>query len=332
MGTDFWKNKYASLSDSVVNTYKTNGVYMDQACMTRKCYDSTHGHPIGGGNYWVTNYRILTEMIREKTASANDILLAGEGVCEVWLPYLDAFLTLRVSMERFAGVGSREPIPFYSMVYHKYGIMYGNYSSLLVPPYDELWPKEYAPKDPEAMLSKDFTKQYLMEQARTFVWGTQPTLANYRSFLATERKAEIDYLIELAKVRYQGLKYLLYGEMQQVPKMDIPTEEIDISRLSIYAGKTGNSVTRFKKVTPVVLTGAWKSDDGQLGIAIASISDDPYEVNFIINAIDYELPVEGDLYIIDINGRKKLTSYSGGQIKVDFSLPSRGLCIVEITP
>ena len=332
MGTDFWKNKYASLSDSVVNTYKANGIYMDQACMTRKCYDSTHGHPIGGGNYWVSNYRKLTEMIRTKTDSASDVLLAGEGVCEVWLPYLDAFLTLRVSMERFAGVGSREPIPFYSMVYHKYGIMYGNYSSLLVPPYDEMWPKEFAPKEPEAMLSKDFTKQYLMEQARTFVWGTQPTLANYRSFLATKRKPEIDYLITLAKVRYQGLKYLLYGEMLPSPKMDIPTEEIAISRLSIYAGKTGNSVTRFKKVVPLVLTGTWKSDDGQLGIPMASISDDPYEVNFTINSVDYKLPEAGSIYIIDINGRRKLSSYSTGQINVEFSLPSRGLCIIEVTP
>ncbi len=331
MGTDFWKNKYASLSDSVVNTYHTNGVYMDQACMSRRCYDKTHGHTIGGGNYWLTNYAKLTEMMRKKTATKN-IIIAGEGVGEAWLPYLDAMLTLRVSMERFAGVGSREPIPFFPMVYHKYAIMYGNYSSLLVPPYDELWPEEYAPKDPEALLSEDYNKQYLMEQARTFVWGTQPTLANYRSFLATERKDEIDYLIELAKVRHKGLKYLMYGEMMPSPEIDIPGEEIDISRLSIYAGKTGNSVTRFRKKVPIVFTTTWRSDDRQLGIAMASISDDSCPVKFSINTADYDLPEEGKIYIIDIRGRKVLSDYSGGQIDIDFTLPSRGLCIVEVAP
>ena len=332
MGTKFWRNKYASLSDSVVNTYHTNGVYMDQACLSRKCYDKSHNHTRGGGNYWVKNYAELTNMIREKTDTIRQPVLAGEGCCEVWLPHLDAFLTLRVSMERFAGVGSREPIPFYTMVYHKYGVLYGNYSSLLVPPYDELWPREYAPKDPEALLSEDFNKQYLMEQARSFVWGSQPTISNYRNFLASKRKDEIDYLIELAKVRYQGLKYLLHGEMLRSPEMSIPSEEIDISRLSIYAGKTGGSVTVFKKEVPLIYSGTWKSDDNLLGIAIASISDNPFQLNFNLNSDDYELPAKGDIYIIDIEGRRLLSSYSDKKVQVNFSLPPKGLCIVEITP
>jgi len=310
MGTDFWKNKYASLSDSVVNTYQTNGVYMDQACLSRKCYDKSHDHTKGGGNYWLKNFGKLTELIREKTAATNHAVLAGEGACEAWLPYLDAFLTLRVSMERFAGVGSREPIPFYPMVYHKYAIMYGSYSSLLVPPYDELWPKEYAPKKPEAMLSEDFNTQFLMEQARSFVWGLQPTIANYRSFLASERKDEINYIINLARLRQKSPKYLLYGEMLRSPKMNIPSKEIDISRLSIYAGKTGGSVTAFKKEVPLIYSGTWKSDDNQLGIAIASISDDPFQIIFSLNSDDYELPPTGNIYIIDAEGRRLLSSYS----------------------
>ena len=330
MGTNFWKNKYASLSDSVVNTYQTNGVYMDQACLSRKCYDKSHNHTIGGGNYWLKNFGELTEIIREKTAATNHAVIAGEGACETWLPYLDAFLTLRVSMERFAGVGSREPIPFYPMVYHKYAIMFGSYSSLLIPPYDELWPKKYAPKEPEAMLSEDFNQQFLMEQARSFVWGLQPTIANYRSFLATERKDEIYYIINLAKLRLKVPKYLLYGEMLRSPEMNIPTKEIDISRLSIYAGKTGGSVTAFKDEVPLLYSGTWKADDNNIGIAIASISDNPFQLNFTFNSGDYGLPPKGDIYIIDIEGRRLLSSYSNGKVQVNFSLPPMGLCILEI--
>ncbi len=332
MATDFWQNKYASLCDSVVNTYQTNGVYMDQACTHRLCYDKSHGHAIGGGNYWVKGFAELTDLIREKTAATNESVLAGEGCCETWLPMLDILLTLSVSKERYAGVGNRDPIPLFSMVYHKYGVMYGSYSSLIVPPYDDLWPREYAPKDPEELLSEDFNKQYLMEQARTFVWGTTPTIANYRSFLATQRKDEIDYLIDMARIRQQGIKYLLYGEMHRSPDMNIPTEKIDISRLSIYAGKTGETVTALEAEVPVIYTGTWKADDGHVGIAVASISDDPFQLTFSVDAEDYDLPADGIISVIDIEGKKQLSSYSDGQIQVDYSLPSRGLCILEITP
>lgn len=332
MGTDFWKNKYATLSDSVVNVFKTNGVYMDQACLHRRCYDPAHGHAIGGGNYWVTNFGKLTQMIRERTRGANNAVLAGEGASEAWLPYLDAFLTLQVSMERYAGVSNRQPIPFYPMVYHKYAVMYGSYSSLLVPPYDNLWPEEYAPQEPEALLSEKFNKQFYMEHARSFVWGQQPTLANYRSFLPEKRKHEIEYFINLAKVRMQALKYLLYGEMQRSPDMAIPREEIDISRLSIYAGKTGNSVTAFKSIVPVVYSGAWKAEDGNLGIAITNISEGDFDVNIMFKASDYDLSSSGEIYLINKDGKKPLSSYKDGEIIIAHKLGPRGACLVEIIP
>ena len=118
----------------------------------------------------------------------------------------------------------------------------------LTPPYDELWPKEFAPENPKQLLDKDFNKQFLMEQARSFVWGMQPTIANYQSFLPSERKEEVNYLINLAKVRYRGLKYLLHGEFQRPPEIKFPEEELKASTLSIYAGREEGSVTTFKKL------------------------------------------------------------------------------------
>lgn len=245
MATGFWKDKYSSLCDSAVNIYGTDGIYMDMACLSLMCYDRDHGHPVGGGNYWIEHFGILTNRIRSKILPEKQLVLAGEGCGEVWLPYLDAFLTLEVSKERYAGTGTWETIPFFQSVYHQFGITYGNYSSLIVPPYDELWPEEYAPKDPLKLLDKDFNKQFLMEQARSFVWGLQPTIANYQSFIASDRKEEIGYLLNLAKTRNNGLKYLLHGKFFRSPELASPEEELNLSRLSIYAGKKGNSVTTF---------------------------------------------------------------------------------------
>ncbi len=183
IATQFWKDKYAALCDSAVNTYNTSGVYMDQACRSRLCFDESHGHPIGGGNYWVQHFGKLTDQIRSKIAKTNNSVLAGEDCGETFLPYLDLMMTLQVSRERYSGVSSTETIPFFQAVYHQYGITYGSYSSLVTPPFEELWPKEHAPDLQEQPLDDVFDQQFLMEQARGFVWGMQPTFANYHEFL-----------------------------------------------------------------------------------------------------------------------------------------------------
>ncbi|HLF35308.1 MAG TPA: DUF6259 domain-containing protein [Cyclobacteriaceae bacterium] len=332
IATPFWKDWYASLCDSAVNVYHTNGVYMDQACLNRMCYDSSHGHPLGGGNYWVKNFGLLTEQIRSKFTHNHQPILAGEGCGEAWLPYLDAFLTLQVSMERYAGLDGGEPIPFFQSVYHPYGITYGNYSSLLIPPYDILWPKEFAPEDPNKLLDEEFNQQFLMEQARSFVWGLQPTIANYRDFLVEKRKDEIKFLIDLVKVRKHGLKYLLLGKFLRSPAMDVPSKELNISRLSIYAGREGKSVTKFRKTFPLIYAGTWKADDGQVGIALANINDAPVNLNFGINIKDYELPESGEVYITDAEGKRLLMEYIDDNLLINFDIPAKGVCMLEIVP
>ena len=67
-----------------------------------------------------------------------EIVLAGEGCGEAWLPYLDLMLTLQVSRERYSPPNDPwEVIPFFQAVYHPYAVTYGSYSSLTMPPYDE---------------------------------------------------------------------------------------------------------------------------------------------------------------------------------------------------
>jgi len=333
MGTQFWRDKYSSLCDSVVNVYKTNGVYMDQACLSYKCFDRSHGHSAGGGNYWVEGFGKLTDQIRSKVSKETEPIFPGEGSGESWIPYLDAFLTLQPSRERYAGVGNSETIPLFQAIYHQYGITYGSYSSLVTPPYDEKWPKEYAPENTEQLLDEAFNKQFLMEQARSFVWGCQPTIANYHSFLNYERKVEIDYLLNIARLRYKALKYLLKGEFCRNPGIEPPVENIKISRLSIYAGRTpGENVKTFNKDVPVLYAGTWKADDNNIGIALASISDNYISVDFNFNSAEYNLPSEGEVYIITNEGKELLNSYTGGSISVKYSMQPRGLCILEIVP
>ena len=332
VGTDFWRDYYAALCDSAVNIFQTSGVYMDQTCLSRMCYDHDHGHDLGGGNYWVENSAKLISQVRANDYGDREPIFTGEGSSENWLPHLDAFLTLQASRERYSGVTQIETIPFFQAVYHQYGITYGSYSSLVTPPYDALWPEEYAPKNPEQPLDEKFNQQFLMEQARSFVWGLQPCISNYHDFLATEREEEIKYLLNIARLRYESLDYLLYGQFLRPPEIEVPEKEIYISRLSIYAGRSADAVTEFTKTVPLLYKGAWKAGNNNIGIALASISDDDLPVDFRINSRDYDLPPSGNIYIKNNEGKKHLSFYSDGDIRVSFSLPPRGLSVVEIVP
>ena len=331
LGTDFWRQKYAALSDSVVNTYGTSGVYMDQACISYRCSDASHGHDINGGNYWTRGFGTLTDMIREKTQDApRDVALAGEGSGEDWMPYLDIFLNLETCRERYMGIGNTETIPICQAVYHDYAISYGSYSSLVYPPYDELWPDEFRPSNSETPLPDEFDLQYRMEQARSFVWGMQLTLANYHSFLDEDKKEEIDYLTNLVKVRLKGLKYLLYGTMEKNPTIAQPMQDIDLSRISIYAGRRGSTVTQARATRPMVYAGTWKAKDGDVATALVNISDEPQPIHFTVSTADYGLSKKCKAFLVTDKRRKCLQRTRDGELEIQMTLPARSSCLVEM--
>jgi hypothetical protein len=205
-------------------------------------------------------------------------------------PYLDLMLALEVSRERYSSAENPwEVIPFFHAVYHPYAVIYGNYSSLVMPPYDELWPAEFAPAEPLALLDRKYSRQFYLEQARTFVWGQQPTLANFRPALLEQRAEEIDYIARLARVRSRSIKYLLHGEFLRPPELSVPQVTADFSRLSIYAGQKSR-LTSSRKSIPLALAGAWRAADGDVALALASLADETLSLSFTIDRQYYGLP------------------------------------------
>ncbi len=331
LGTDFWRQKYAALADCVVNVYGTSGIYMDQACLNYRCSDASHGHDVNGGNYWTKGFGTLTDMIRGRTQGApREVALAGEGSGEDWMPYLDLFLNLQTCRERYMGIDDTETIPICQAVYHDYAISYGSYSSLVYPPYDELWPDEFRPANSETPLPDEFDMQYRMEQARSFVWGMQLTLANYHSFLDEEKREEMEYLANLVKVRRKGLKYLLYGSMERTPDIARPVQEIDLSRVSIYAGRKGSTVTRSRASEPVVYAGTWKAEDGNVATALVNISDEPQSISYTVNTADYGLSRKCKAILITDKRRSRIQKTKNGVMAVQTTLPPRSSCLIEM--
>ena len=277
VSTKFWRDKYAGIADTVIQQYKLDGIYMDQAVLSLACWSADHGHPVGGGHYWMDGFRELAQDLRRragKSASA----YAGEGGGESWLPDLDAFLTLQVSQERYIDPASGwEPLPIFQAAYHPYAVTYGTYGSLTWPPYDDLWPVATRPANAMTLLDSKYRQQYLLEQARMFVWGMQPTIANFLPEQLTARRAEIDYLERLARLRYGLRDYFQSGVMLRAPEVRVDSANVLMSRVSIYAARRGGATEAVVR-SPLVLSGAWRAKDGRVALALASIADEPREV------------------------------------------------------
>lgn len=238
-------------------------------------------------------------------------------------------LTLQVSRERYSSpTDAWEVIPFFQAVYHPYAVTYGSYSSLTMPPYDELWPAEFAPEKPLTLLDRKYSRQFYLEQARAFVWGQQPALANFRAELFDQRPEEIEYVMRLARVRSRATKYLLHGEFLRPPKLNVPEVTSDFSRLSIYAGQRSR-LTASQKRHPLAIAGAWRAADGDVAIALANIADRTFPLSLSLDPAYYRLPNHARVYRIDEEGREAIGPLGGDGYSLEMKLPARQAWIIE---
>ena len=298
MSQEFWREKYSDLCDTVVNDYGCTGVYMDQACLHYWCYNPNHGHSVGGGNYWVKGYLKLVERVHEKT-SQNNPILTGEGSGEDWMGHLDGFLTLEGSRERMSGLSSSSVIPLFNAVYHEYAICFGNFGGFTYPPYDEFWPKEFRAPNTETLLPAKYNTQLRMEQARTFVWGTQPMIVNYHAFARKARPVEMRFIKELVAKRKEYKEYLQYGKMMRAPRLeDDHTTEIDIAQMSTYGYKTkGTNLFPHRKAVPMLYSSAWSNKEGNILLTFVNISEEEKATTFSIDLTEMGLDNSYTLYI-----------------------------------
>ena len=330
VATQGWRDKYAGIADSAIRDYGVDGIYMDQAVLSLVCYAPDHGHPIGGGHYWMDGFTKLADQIRRGAGDETRPTLAGEGGGENWLPELDAFLTLQVSMERYADPTSGwEVIPFFQAVYHPYAITYGTYGSLTYPPYDELWPEKTRPANALTLLDRKYRNQFYLEQARGFVWGMQTTLANFLTEQLHERSEEIGYVVQLARLRTKMPQYFMRGTMLPAPPHDAPEITIPMSRISIYASRSGGA-TELEKRVQSAITGAWRSPTGGVAIAVASIVDDSLPLIVRVDPAKYGVPGGTRVFLTDATGRRRLTTLKAGENLVAVPLAPRGAAVLEL--
>lgn len=324
IATHQWRDKYAGLAHEVLCDLKADGIYMDQAGVLASCYDPTHGHILGPGRYWSDGFATLTTEIRDRASNRGPVALGCEHDGEPWLGDFDLILGLSVSHDRISTAPDWEPIPFFQAVYHPSTTIFGNLTGLAYPPYDEKWPTEAAPVARMTLLDRKFSQQFYLDQARTFVWGMQPMLANFVPSQIKERPEEIDYVTRLVHTRQHALKYLANGTWLRPPTFDVPEQEIDVAALGVYTPLKDS-----RRKYPVVIAGTWRAPDGNVAIALASISDQSLQVKLPIDLHGYDLPDHCPTYRIDRKGRHRLGTITTTNPEVELKLPARALLLVE---
>ena len=332
LDSEDWRKRYTDLACFAVRDLGVDGIYMDQSCENLFCYDPSHNHPRGGGNSWIKGFRLMESDIRRQcneNARGGDVALAGEGCNEDWLSSLDAMLTLQVSQERYIQT-PWNPAPIFPFIYGGKTILFGNYASLTAPPFDELWPKEFSPENPLALLDRKFSLQFRLEHARAFAWGLQPMIANYRPEQMETRAEEMDFFIRLAQLRHNNLRYFQHGLMLRTPNIDVPQIKVLMSRLSIYAGQRDGGRREFTKSSPAVIASAWQSKEGAIGVTFVNISNTQQAFPLQLTKETHPLPLTGTIYKIDGDGRTQVGTFKDGTIDIPVELSSQRAMIYEV--
>jgi len=179
--TQIWNDKLCGLVDSLQTKFDVDGVYIDQIGCTIQtpCWNPDHGHPRGGGEYYLEGYQRILRNIRENILRPDGILTTEEnGEC-----YIDLFdMMLMVNNSRFIP-GKSRIIPVFPMVYSDRAVT----SAYM-----------YLPKTLESAHPTTFRFAF----AKALLYGSQPGWV--MAFIITDPKFETEALFLKRLMDFRG--------------------------------------------------------------------------------------------------------------------------------
>ncbi len=240
-----WQNKISGLVERMTGELGVQGVYIDQigAAYAVRCFDASHGHPIGGGHFWVDGYRKMLNDVRAKLPKGR--MITTEENAECWIDQFDALLLVNTS------TSASNIIPLFPAVYSGRAITFGFL---------------YFPKDD---LEKSLPFRYKMAQC--FLWGSQLGWIEPEKMMDPANAKESEYLRNLARCRRFGHEFLAYGRFEGL--LDVRGDNPHVK-----GEATGSFSGTYQIDMPSVTGSVWLAEDGSLGVALTNMSDDAHEI------------------------------------------------------
>ncbi|MFQ6093589.1 MAG: DUF6259 domain-containing protein, partial [bacterium] len=298
--SEIWSTLYQEKVNEILQVLGATDIYLDNYPIARLCYQEEHGHPLGGGTYWIDGYKNMFTDIR---ASNSDAAMTNESRCELLLPWLDFFPA--IYWETGQGDGPfvpfpAKPIPLVAASYHGY-VGFGGSAS-------HSW-DEYNPT------------QFAFQQAYAFVNGNRLTLRaepQHVSEFSPAKLAGWKYVRQLAQFLSVTMDYVYYGDWERPPAIS------GFPVVTVQFPETYPELYR-RLSTPAVLAGAFTSEDGKLGLPFTNFTDDPASGSFPLQLSDYGLsPGFYRVYEVDSLGAMTLIdSITGGSYQRDLNLEAK---------
>ena len=294
---EFWQKKITTLTDSLVESYNCNGVYVDQVSAMRDelCFNKSHEHPLGGGKWWTDGNRELMRKIKYVAhRDGHQAVITSEGADEVFLDLVDGNLMWLEPTDR--------EIPLINVVYSGYTIFFGS-------------PCNY---------EKCSDQLFNFAQGQAFIFGRQNGWMNLGLF-KSKYAHKAAYLKECSRYRVAAKNFLLYGRLlgPVLPTNNIPTFTDD---------GFGRWSQKHTATIPCAKATLWKSEDGHLGIFIANFVDKQVPFSISIDPKEYGLnSTKYTLIEITPNGKIPLHAVSG-VVNLTELLKADAIKVIEIAP
>ena len=295
--TVLWQNMVKTTVIRIVGPeLDADGVYLDQtaAMCPVLCYDPSHGHPLGGGHWWMTDghWPMLEGIRKIMTKEYPDKILTAECNAEPYIHCFDGYLTWHYEWANM--------VPLFSAVYGGAIQQFG---------------RTYSGNDQVA---------HRMRIGQSLVFGEQ---IGWIDPGIIDQKETVEFLRDAARIRHKLSPFLSWGEMMRPPELFGHIPEISGEWDWIWGAEkiiTESAVQR----------GAWKSPDGKIVFIFANVSDGKVSFTWRINPSRYGFgkgnltvePVSGAAGNLTIKAAKNIpVTLSGREITAFIvSLESKG--------
>lgn len=184
--TKIWQSKMSEVVGRLVNECGVKAVYLDQiaAAKPQLCFDRSHGHPLGGGDWWTEGYWSLLSKMR-KTLPA-DRMLTTECNAEAYTHVMDGYLTWHWQADG--------QVPAFPAVYGGAIQMFG---------------RAY-----RGGPTKD--QAFRMKAGQQLVFGEQ---IGWLSPSVVNEPANLAFLRQVVQLRWRLKRFFYAGEMARPPKL-----------------------------------------------------------------------------------------------------------------
>lgn len=269
------------------------------------CYDENHDHPVGrGGNWWAKRtVKLLKDSKGMLDAHGpSDTTVSGEGITDAFLPWTNVVNTRDPQGELMSpllkrGVGRQ--IPLFTYTFGDLVVVRGINNTPLVTRHGN---------------SRIFLQ---IVTGRQLVWGTIPEINHVPVPLSKFDAKLKTYLKRVAQARtYWANRFLAHGRLLRTP--DIP---------SVQISAPGPKQTNVTFRSPAVLSTAWRSPQGEVGVVLTNVSGSKQSVRLDRSAQPFKTPAGPYLVYGVRNGTYQRLS---GDTSLSVTLAPRDIQLVVI--